>query len=52
VRRLSHLAAIGIDRFIVVGPSIDSDREQARASMQTFTHEVLPAVKEVTLGVM
>ena len=52
VRRLSHLAAIGIDRFIVVGPSIDSDREQARASMQTFTHEVLPAVKAVTLGVM
>jgi 5,10-methylenetetrahydromethanopterin reductase len=49
--RLRELAAIGIDRFVVVGPSIDSDREQALAAMQTFTREVLPALKETTVHV-
>ncbi|HEX7165930.1 MAG TPA: LLM class flavin-dependent oxidoreductase [Acidimicrobiales bacterium] len=46
IRRLRELAAIGIDRFVVVGPSIDADRDEARRATQTFANEVLPAIKE------
>jgi 5,10-methylenetetrahydromethanopterin reductase len=46
ITRLHALVELGIDRFIVVGPSIDADREQAVLAMQTFSQEVLPAVKE------
>jgi 5,10-methylenetetrahydromethanopterin reductase len=46
VQRLRDLAALGIDRFIVVGPSIDADRDAARVALQTFAREVLPAVKQ------
>jgi len=47
IDRLRALAELGIDRFVVVGPSIDADREQAVVAVQTFAEEVLPAVKEV-----
>jgi 5,10-methylenetetrahydromethanopterin reductase len=47
IERLRALVELGIDRFVVVGPSIDADREQAIVAMQTFAEEVLPAVKEV-----
>jgi 5,10-methylenetetrahydromethanopterin reductase len=46
IGRLEQLTALGIDRFIVVGPSVDADREQAAAAARTFVREVLPAIKE------
>ncbi len=48
VSRLRQLADLGVDRFIVVGPSIDADRAQARVAVETFTAEVLPAIRELT----
>jgi 5,10-methylenetetrahydromethanopterin reductase len=48
VRRLRELVDLGIDRSVVVGPSIDADRELARRAIQTFVREVLPALKEAT----
>jgi 5,10-methylenetetrahydromethanopterin reductase len=48
VHRLRELADLGIDRFIVVGPSIDADRAEATIAMRTFAEEVLPAVKEMS----
>jgi 5,10-methylenetetrahydromethanopterin reductase len=46
VGRLTELLALGIDRLIVVGPSADADRDQARVAMRTFVEEVMPAVRE------
>jgi len=43
--RLRELAQLGIDRFIIVGPSMDADREQARVAADAFVAEVLPAVR-------
>jgi alkanesulfonate monooxygenase SsuD/methylene tetrahydromethanopterin reductase-like flavin-dependent oxidoreductase (luciferase family) len=43
--RLRELAALGIDRFIIVGPSMDADREQARVAYDAFVAEVLPAIR-------
>jgi 5,10-methylenetetrahydromethanopterin reductase len=45
IERLRELAALGIDRFIVVGPSMDADREQARIAADAFAAEVLPALR-------
>jgi len=45
VARLQQLVALGIDRLIVVGPSIDADRDEARLATQAFVQEVLPALK-------
>lgn len=45
IGRLDELAALGIDTFVVVGPSIDADRDAARLAMSRFAREVLPAVK-------
>jgi 5,10-methylenetetrahydromethanopterin reductase len=46
VRRLTELVALGVDRLIVVGPSVDADRDAARTAMRTFADEVMPAVRE------
>jgi 5,10-methylenetetrahydromethanopterin reductase len=46
VGRLLELAALGIDRFIVVGPSMDADRAQARIAYDAFVAEVLPAIRD------
>jgi 5,10-methylenetetrahydromethanopterin reductase len=51
VARLRELVALGIDRVIVVGPSIDADRDAARVAMQTFAREVLPAMHEMEVTV-
>jgi 5,10-methylenetetrahydromethanopterin reductase len=51
VHRLRELASLGIDRFVVVGPSIDADRDAARVAMQTFAREVLPAMHETEVTV-
>ena len=45
IDRLSELAALGVDKFVVVGPSIDADREEAQRAGQRFADEVLPALK-------
>jgi 5,10-methylenetetrahydromethanopterin reductase len=44
VNRLRELTALGIDRFIVVGPSMDADRTEARSAHDAFVAEVLPAI--------
>lgn len=43
VGRLRELADLGVERFVIVGPSAGSDREQARAAQELFVREVLPA---------
>jgi len=47
VSRLRALAALGVDRFIVVGPSMDAEQDEARLAQKTFVEEVLPALREV-----
>jgi len=46
VGRLRELAALGIDRFVIVGPSMDADRDQARIAHEAFVAEVMPAMRE------
>ena len=46
VGRLRDLAELGIERFIIVGPSIDSDRDAARVARQLFVEDVLPALHD------
>ena len=48
VDRLRQLAAIGVERFIVVGPSVDAEQDEARLAQKMFVGEVLPAIREVT----
>jgi 5,10-methylenetetrahydromethanopterin reductase len=48
VERLRQLAAVGVDRFIVVGPSIDAEQDEARLAQKMFVGDVLPAIREVT----
>jgi 5,10-methylenetetrahydromethanopterin reductase len=45
VERLQALAALGIDKFVIVGPSLGSDPGEARSAMKTFTTDVLPALR-------
>jgi 5,10-methylenetetrahydromethanopterin reductase len=45
IGRLRELADLGIDRFVIVGPSMDADREQARAAQAAFVSDVLPALR-------
>jgi 5,10-methylenetetrahydromethanopterin reductase len=44
--RLHELAELGIDRFVITGPSFGADREQARTSQQLLAGELLPALRE------
>src|SRR5204863_9530800 len=46
IGRLRELAALGIERFIIVGPSIDADRDAARVARQLFVDAVLPALHD------
>ena len=46
IERLQRLVDLGVDRLIIVGPSADADREEARRARDLFEHEVLPAIKE------
>jgi 5,10-methylenetetrahydromethanopterin reductase len=45
VERLQALAQLGIDKFVIVGPSLGSDPAEARTAMNTFTAEVLPGLR-------
>lgn len=46
VARLRALAALGIDRFVVAGPTREADPEAATRAARTFASEVLPALRE------
>lgn len=43
VERLRAVAALGIDKVMVVGPTLGADREAARRSLEVLAAEVLPA---------
>jgi 5,10-methylenetetrahydromethanopterin reductase len=45
VERLQALAALGVDRVVIVGPSLGADRTAAAEAMVLFTKEVLPALR-------
>ena len=43
VERLRQLTDLGLERLVIVGPSIGSDPDRARAARDRFQAEVLPA---------
>jgi 5,10-methylenetetrahydromethanopterin reductase len=43
--RLLDLSALGLDRLVITGPSIDADREQARLAGRLVRSELLPALR-------
>jgi 5,10-methylenetetrahydromethanopterin reductase len=45
VERLRALIALGIDKFVIVGPSLGSDPAAARVAFATLAQEVLPALR-------
>jgi 5,10-methylenetetrahydromethanopterin reductase len=45
VERLQALAALGLERIVIVGPSFGSDREAAAEAMVLFTQDVLPELR-------
>ncbi len=45
VERLAEMQAAGVDRFVIIGPSIDADREERRRSNRLMVDEVLPALQ-------
>jgi 5,10-methylenetetrahydromethanopterin reductase len=45
VQRLQALVALGLDHFIIVGPSLGADRAEASAAARRFAEEVLPALR-------
>jgi 5,10-methylenetetrahydromethanopterin reductase len=46
--RLLELAAVGLERFVLTGPTIDADREPARVSRRLVVDDVLPALRAGT----
>jgi 5,10-methylenetetrahydromethanopterin reductase len=45
VERLQELFALGLERAMIVGPSIGADREQALLAEARFARDVLPALR-------
>jgi 5,10-methylenetetrahydromethanopterin reductase len=45
VERLRGLAGLGIDRFVVIGPSMDADRAEAKRARDAMVIEVLPELR-------
>jgi 5,10-methylenetetrahydromethanopterin reductase len=45
VARLRELHALGVDRFVITGPSFRSDREHATTAGRLLGEEVLPALR-------
>jgi 5,10-methylenetetrahydromethanopterin reductase len=45
VERLGALHELGVDRFVITGPSFRSDRDHARTAGTLFVEEVIPAVR-------
>ncbi len=48
IARFEELGRLGVDRFVVSGPTMGADRTQAHASAIQFTSEVIPAMREQT----
>lgn len=46
VARFRELADLGVDRFVVSGPTMGADRAQAQAAASRFVGEVIPALRE------
>jgi 5,10-methylenetetrahydromethanopterin reductase len=44
--RLKELIALGLDRFIIVGPSAEGDPAEAERAERIFVEEVMPALRE------
>jgi 5,10-methylenetetrahydromethanopterin reductase len=44
--RLQGLARLGLDRFVITGPSFRADREHAHTAGRLLTGELLPALRE------
>jgi 5,10-methylenetetrahydromethanopterin reductase len=44
--RLMELHTLGVDRFVITGASFGADRDDARASHQLLTRELLPELRE------
>jgi 5,10-methylenetetrahydromethanopterin reductase len=45
VERLHGLADLGVERFVIVGPSLGSDRDAATQAAALFAQEVLPHLR-------
>ena len=45
VRRLRELLDLGLDKLIVTGPTLGADPGEARAALERFANEVLPALR-------
>jgi 5,10-methylenetetrahydromethanopterin reductase len=45
VERIRELAALGLSRITVIGPTAGADRDAAREAEQTLAKEVLPAFR-------
>ncbi|HZU73536.1 MAG TPA: LLM class flavin-dependent oxidoreductase [Acidimicrobiales bacterium] len=45
VERLGALTELGVTRFVVIGPSADAGRDEARAAVERLVGEVLPALR-------
>ena len=43
--RLADLARAGLDRLVIIGPSMNADRAESAAAARRLTEEVLPAVR-------
>jgi 5,10-methylenetetrahydromethanopterin reductase len=48
--RIVGLRALGIDRFVVTGPTLGADPDVARTASRLFAREVLPALRDRTEG--
>ncbi|MEY2567629.1 MAG: 5,10-methylenetetrahydromethanopterin reductase [Actinomycetota bacterium] len=45
VARLRELVDLGLDRLVIIGPSINADRAESAVAHRTFASEVLPALR-------
>lgn len=45
VARLRQLVDLGVERFVVIGPSLDADRREAQRASTRLVEEVLPALR-------
>ena len=45
VARLQELAALGLERFVLTGPSFGADRAEAKRANELLVREVLPALR-------
>lgn len=43
--RILELAALGLERFVITGPSIDADRDQAKIANRLMRDDLLPALR-------